>query len=157
MEPITSFKGEYEFLSNFYPAEVKLHDYPYVFPTVEHAYQAAKTTDWAERDLFRRATITDNGLEKVMTAAQAKKTGKQVTLRYDWEKVKLIVMGHLIWQKFEIPELKQKLLDTGYADLIEGNWWGDKFWGVCRGEGLNHLGKLLMKKRAQLQMESFYE
>lgn len=146
---IDKFAGDYAFLSNFYPVSVKLSDdYPYSFCSVEHAYQASKTFDWAERDYFRKIDLT---------AGQAKKLGRQVTMRNDWEKVKLIVMGHLIWQKFDQPDLRDKLLSTGYVDLIEGNWWGDKFWGVCDGEGLNHLGKLIMKKRAQLQMENFYD
>lgn len=146
---IDNFTGDYAFLSNFYPVSVKLMDsYPYSFCSVEHAYQAAKTYDWAERDHFRKIDLT---------AGQAKKLGRQVTMRNDWEKVKLIVMGHLIWQKFDQPDLRDKLLSTGYVDLIEENWWGDKFWGVCDGEGLNHLGKLIMKKRAQLQMENFYD
>jgi hypothetical protein len=38
-----SFHNEYRFLSNFYPAEVSFEGL--VFPTVEHAYVAAKTTD----------------------------------------------------------------------------------------------------------------
>lgn len=59
-------------------------------------------------------------------------------------------MEDLLIQKFKIPELVKALLDTGTAELIEGNWWGDKFWGVCRGQGKNHLGKLLMKIRVAL-------
>jgi predicted NAD-dependent protein-ADP-ribosyltransferase YbiA (DUF1768 family) len=59
-------------------------------------------------------------------------------------------METLLRQKFAHPELRAKLKETNDAELVEGNWWGDRFWGVCRGEGENHLGKLLMKIRAEL-------
>ena len=56
-------------------------------------------------------------------------------------------MRDALIQKFSDKKLQKKLIDTGDAELIEGNWWGDKFWGVCEGEGENHLGKLLMEVR----------
>jgi ribA/ribD-fused uncharacterized protein len=139
---IDKFEGEYRFLSNFWPSEVKLKDgkEKFSYDTVEHAYQAAKTLDTQER--------AHVALSK--TAAEAKKRGKKVTMRPDWDEVKVGVMRDLIDQKFEDAELGMKLLKTGDAKLIEGNWWGDTFWGVCKGVGENWLGRLLMEKREAL-------
>jgi len=145
-EVIDSFRDKYRFLSNFYTAEVVFDGARY--PSVEHAYQAAKTLNYDERDQIRVAT----------TAGIAKKLGRKVTMRKDWEEIKLAVMRDLVWQKFERhPENARKLLDTGDATLIEGNWWGDKFWGVCDGEGENHLGKILMNIREDLRHQEAFE
>ena len=123
---IDSFRGEHRFLSNFYPAPVEFEGITY--PTVEHAYQAAKT----ENPLWRVIIL---GCE---TAGEAKRCGRKVPLRKNWNRVRQAVMTNLIWQKFSKHEhLKQKLLATGVQPLIEGNAWGDTFWGVCRGEGAN--------------------
>ncbi|TXH11787.1 MAG: NADAR family protein [Spirochaetes bacterium] len=136
---IDSFEGEYSWLSNFHPVEVKLGGEKY--PSVEHAYQAAKTNDPEER----------REIKLLKKASLAKSKGKRVTMRKDWERVKLEVMENLLRQKFEDPTLRSQLLATGTEELVEGNWWGDVFWGVCRGEGKNHLGRLLMKVRTELQ------
>lgn len=157
MYMIDSFKGEYAFLSNFYPSPVKLEGDDYLYPTVEHAYQAAKTLDWAERDYFKSPTITFKGKIVPLTAGMAKKLGRTITMRSNWEQIKMRIMTELVFDKFDIPELRDKLIATSGQELIEGNWWGDKFWGVCNGEGQNHLGRILMVKRAQLIAEQFYE
>lgn len=136
---INSFRGSYEFLSNFYPATVEYEGLFY--PTVEHAFQAAKTVS-----VYQRAGILGRS-----TPALAKRMGRQVTLRPNWEDIKIRIMESLVRQKFRDKELKEKLLATGNEELIEGNWWGDTFWGVCRGEGHNHLGKILMKTREECQ------
>jgi ribA/ribD-fused uncharacterized protein len=116
-----------------------------VYPTNEHAYQAAKSLDPAERE-FVRTRVSPN---------MAKKAGRRnVTLRADWEQVKLKIMEDLVRQKFQDPELKKQILSTGTAELIEGNWWNDTFWGVCNGKGENHLGRILMKVREELKNES---
>lgn len=137
MKPIDSFSGEFDFLSNFSPSVV--HFEGMEFNSVEHAYQAAKTLDKDLRLKIRNAK----------SPAAAKKMGKSVELRADWESIKLDVMFGLLKEKFAIPEYRQLLLDTSTAELIEGNWWGDQFWGVCRGKGKNHLGKLLMRIREE--------
>lgn len=134
---IDSFKGEYEFLSNFYPATVSYEGDMY--PSVEHAFQAAKTLDPQMRLKIR-----------LSNAAGAKKLGRQLDLRSDWETIKLDVMRELLKAKFSDPELRAKLKATGRESLVEGNWWGDTFWGVCRGQGENHLGVLLMEIRDSL-------
>ena len=71
--------------------------------------------------------------------------GRRVELREDWDAVKLGVMYEVLQAKFaQNPELYNQLKDTGTEEIVEGNWWYDKYWGVCNGEGENHLGKLLM-------------
>jgi hypothetical protein len=137
---IESFNGDHRFLSNFWPARVVLDGVEY--PTVEHAYQAAKTVDPAER-----RTIAD-----LPTPGQAKRAGKQVTMRADWDEVKIDLMRDLVRQKFRHPELAGQLLATGEARLIEGNRWGDRFWGQSPvGNGENHLGRILMEVRRELR------
>lgn len=135
---ITEFRGAYRFLSNFYPASVRLDGVTY--STVEHAFQAAKTTE----PRLRRA------VRDVATPGIAKKLGRSLTLRKDWESVKLGVMLELLRQKFGPSPLRDLLLETGTTRLIEGNTWNDRFWGKVDGEGENHLGRLLMQVRDEL-------
>ena len=135
---VVSFTGTYKFLSNFYPCQVKLDGV--VYSSVEHAYQAAKTLDLGERKPFHAHPLP--------TAGQSKKMGRKLKMRPDWESVKLRVMEDLLKQKFKDSSLQFQLLETGDADLVEGNTWGDSFWGVdSRKGGQNHLGKLLMQIR----------
>lgn len=136
---ISEFRGKYKFLSNFWSAPVLFDGYEY--PTVEHAYQAAKTTDPASRHFIRSTS----------TPAAAKQGGKGVSLRKDWESVKTKIMAELVLQKFaRHPDLRKNLLETGDAVLEEGNTWGDTYWGVCNGQGKNMLGKILMRVRELL-------
>lgn len=135
---INYFNGQYGFLSNFYSAEVYLDGVKYA--TVEHAYQAAKSLDPEERKQVQLAT----------TPAIAKKLGKFVTKRDDWDEVKVSIMHSLVKQKFLHSELYDKLMATGDEELIEGNWWGDVFWGMYKGKGRNELGKILMQVRKDL-------
>lgn len=137
---IVAFTGANRFLSNFWPATVTLDGVAY--PSVESAYQAAKTLDLEARVPFQSAS-----------ASEAKKLGKSLPMRADWEAVKLAVMEGLLRQKFADPYLREQLLATGDQLLQEGNHWGDVFWGVCRGKGLNHLGQLLMLIRDEIRFE----
>jgi hypothetical protein len=133
---ILSFRDEYFFLSNFYPVEIKLDGI--VYPNAETAFQAQKTLDVEERRKF----------SMLKNPVQAKRLGRKVKLRDDWEEVKLDIMTEVVSQKFlQHPHLIEMLLQTGDEELIEGNKWGDRFWGVCKGKGKNHLGKILMKIR----------
>lgn len=138
---IDSFSGRYHFLSNFYPSPYQYVGY--TIPTVEHGYQADKAVD--EKDWIR--------IVQSPTPAQAKKLGRTIQIHANWEDIKVDVMLNHLKLKFADPQLKQMLLDTGDAVLIEGNWWGDKFWGVCRGEGKNMLGTVLMNLRTQYASE----
>lgn len=138
---IIAFAGAYRFLSNFYPVHIVLDDESYA--SVEHAYQAAKTRDPEARAKIRRAR----------SAGAAKHLGRRVPMRPDWEAVKIEVMKRLVRQKFRCDaELARALLATGDAELVEGNYWNDTFWGQCPvGNGFNHLGKILMEVRAELR------
>ena len=139
---IDEFQGEYRFLSNFYPCAV-MYD-GYLYRSVEHAYQAAKTFDEQQRLKIR----------KLSKPGEAKRAGRRITLRKDWEEVKLDIMLELLEKKFQEPSLKRRLIATGNATLIEGNNWNDTFWGVCRDKGDNHLGRLLMQVRDRIRRES---
>lgn len=143
---IDDFRGTYFFLSNFAPAPVIFEGQEY--PTVEHAYQAAKTLEPEGRDRVRAAA----------TPELAKKLGGKLTLRPDWPEIKVELMRSLLRQKFHRhPELQELLLKTGDAELVEGNTWHDNFWGACRcprcnGQpAQNWLGRLLMEVRRELQ------
>jgi ribA/ribD-fused uncharacterized protein len=136
---INIFRGQYRFLSNFEGPEIEFEGLRY--KTLEAAFQAAKTTDPAEK-LY---------IQSLPTPGQAKRAGRRVTLRPDWESVKLSVMETLLRQKFSQGPWGEWLLATEDEDLIEGNTWGDIFWGVCGGIGENHLGILLMKIRTELR------
>lgn len=141
MDPILSFQGEHRFLSNFFPARVPLDGVWY--PTVEHAYQAAKTTVLEERELVRLCR----------SPGQAKRMGRALTIREDWENRRVVIMRLLLWEKFQIPHLRAALLATRDARLEEGNLWGDTFWGVHNGRGRNVLGELLMEIRLAIVAE----
>lgn len=138
---IDRFDGPNRFLSNFWQATVVLDGESY--PTVEHAYQAAKTTHNIERQVVRLQ----------LTPGDAKRAGRRVTKRDDWEQVKLSVMLGLLRQKFANQRLAAMLAATGDAELVEGNTWGDRFWGQVDGVGENHLGRLLMQVREELNFE----
>ena len=136
---INSFQGEYRFLSNFHPCTIVYEEITY--PSVEHAYQAAKTNNLSHRHCI--AATSSPGL--------AKRLGRRVPIRPDWEQKKLQIMYQLCRQKFFKNEtLAQQLKTTGDQPLIKGNAWNDTFWGICNGRGQNHLGKILMIIRQQL-------
>jgi len=140
---IQSFTMEYSFLSNFYPCLIEFEGD--IYRTLEHAYQAAKTHDPDERRKIREERKT----------GKAKRMGKRVTIREEWEQIKVKVMRELLKKKFENPQLRKLLLDTYPHDLVEGNTWGDTFWGECNGQGKNMLGILLMQIRSELRGEGW--
>lgn len=132
------FKG-YRWLSNFHECDIKYEGV--VYPSSEAAYQAAKTLVQWERQRFTK-----------VKAYESKKLGRQVTLRDDWEKVKDQVMYDILMFKFTFhPTLNAALIATGDKHLEETNYWGDKYWGVCDGEGKNRLGETLMAIRAKIK------
>lgn len=135
---IYGFFGEHRFLSNFHPAKVELDGL--MFPTTEHAYQAAKVLDLEAREVF----------QTLATGREARQLGQRVQCRPDWEEVKYSVMYDLNCQKFATYPLSVKLMNTGTLYLEETNTWGDKYWGVCNGVGQNNLGKMLMAIRDDL-------
>ena len=101
-------------------------------------------------DINKRRAIAN-----ASTPGLAKKMGRSVSLRPDWEDIKDDVMLEGLYRKFTNDELAEWLLDTGDEELVEGNWWGDRYWGVCNGIGQNKLGKLLMKVREELAEEKY--
>ena len=140
---IDSFTEENRFLSNYYASPITYEGVEY--PTVEHAFQAAKTLD----------VETRKRIAAMNTPGEAKYMGRCVTLRKDWEQVKFSVMKELLELKFRSnTALALRLLATGDAYLIEGNTWNDTIWGVCNGKGQNNLGKLLMEVRSELDAEN---
>lgn len=137
-DKITSFRGEYSFLSNFYSAPVTYNGL--TFSNNEAAFQAQKCVSREESITFTR-----------MGPTEAKKAGRKVALRKDWEDVKISIMRDLILAKFtQNPELADMLIATGDAYLEEGNTWGDRVWGTVNGQGANNLGKILMEVRTEL-------
>ncbi len=138
-DAIDHFTGKYRFLSNFYPSEIRWEGRSY--RSVEHAYQASKSLDASVR-----RKIAD-----LPSPADAKREGRRSALRPDWETVKVDVMRALLRLKFEDVALREQLLSTGDAQLIESNTWGDREWGVCRGQGKNLLGKTLMEVRKEIR------
>lgn len=139
---ITFFRGENYFLSNFFPCTVTYEGITY--PTSEHAYQAMKTLKQSIRE----------EISKLGTPGEAKRVGRKIDIRSDWERVKIKIMEEIVWEKFSKHEdLKKLLLSTGDTLLFEGNDWHNDYWGVDRVtlKGKNHLGKILMKTRKRLQ------
>jgi len=133
---ISEFQNEYRFLSNFWPVPVTYNGV--TWPSAEHAYQAAKFTD-----PDKIAKILGN-----LDPNAAKRIGRSKGIRTDWDSVKVGIMREIVTAKFEQHHmLMDALKSTSPHELIEGNWWGDTFWGVCKGVGENWLGKILMEIR----------
>lgn len=142
MDKISSFRDEYYFLSNFYEAPVTYNGLTY--QNNEAAFQAQKTVDEKERILFTK-----------MNPSEAKHAGRRVTLRKDWENVKIDIMCDIVEAKFrQNPDLAKKLLTTGDMYLEEGNTWDDRTWGVVNGVGANNLGRIIMEIRALLKIRT---
>jgi ribA/ribD-fused uncharacterized protein len=143
LKPITEFQGEYRFLSNFWPCYLAYQDI--LYPTAEHAYQAAKVESLAIKTAIKNCA----------TPAEAKDYFEihKIKPAPGWTLAKkLLVMEELLMIKFggKDPFLTRALLATGDADLVEGNTWNDTFWGQSNGSGENHLGRLLMKVREEM-------
>ena len=136
---INNFKGKYYFLSNFYSAQVMYEGL--LYKNNEFAFQSAKV-----KDLERRKQFCE------LDPSVAKRKGRNVLLRQDWENVKDEIMYQCVKDKFTRNlDLKQKLLDTDDEELIESNTWNDTYWGICKGRGKNMLGKILMRVREELK------
>lgn len=132
---IDSFRGPFRFLSNFYVCDDGW--------CLEHVFQSLKADSEVERAWVMASP----------DATTAKHRGYKVRMRPDWEERKVDVMRRLLRLKFKRPELAEALLATGNVELIEGNNWGDVFWGRCEGAGKNWLGVLLMDLRHELQVK----
>lgn len=143
--PIYAFQNEYRFLSNFYPSPFIYQSITY--PTVENFYQSEKTLNMIEKHNIINAT----------SPTIAKRMGKIVELRQDWLDVRdKVMMSGLIAKFKQNPQLKKYLLETNNRYLIEGNNWGDDYWGYDwnKGIGDNRLGQMLMKIRYNFKIEN---
>lgn len=136
---INYFKGEYEFLSNAYSMPVLYNGVWYA--NAEAAFQAQKCASAELRHLFAD-----------LDAVTAKKLGREMKLRDDWDDVKDGIMKEIIKSKFEDEDLRDKLLDTGDDEIVMYTK-KDVYWGVVDGEGENRLGKILMDVRSELADE----
>lgn len=135
---------QYGCFSNFSAHWIKLDGKSW--PTTEHYFQAQKFVGTEHEDAIRLAHSPKN-------AANMGREHKR-PLRADWEEVKDDVMRRAVRAKFEQhEEIRQILLETGDAEIIE-NAPGDYYWGIgSRGDGKNMLGILLMEVREQLREE----
>lgn len=146
IEPIRFFKHGYEEFSNFY--EVKIQYESRTYDSVEIAFVAAKTKNQRIRYELSKLKAYESGKAKIL--------GRQIKLRENWDLMRFPIMTKLVDQKFDYPKFSEKLLLTGGAEIIEGNYWHDNFWGDCYCKkckdipGQNKLGKILMKKRSTL-------
>jgi ribA/ribD-fused uncharacterized protein len=137
---IRGFFEDYRWLSNFH--ECVIHYRGLIFGSTEAAYQAQKTLDEVQKEEFQ-----------YMTPKESKKIGAHgVVLRADWDDIKVQMMYEINLEKYTRHEyLKEKLIATGTRHLEETNWWGDQYWGVCKGAGQNQLGKVLMQIREEIK------
>ena len=136
---IRQFRGDFFFLSNFYNCPVTYKQLTYT--NNEAAFQAQKCVNDAERIQFMK-----------LSPSEDKRLGRRVSLRKDWEDVKVSIMEEVVRAKFtQNAELADKLLATGDAHLEEGNTWGDRVWGTVNGVGANQLGIILMKIRDEIE------
>lgn len=148
MEKITEFKDEYRFLSNFYACKIEYKGL--VYPHAEGAFQAQKcATDEAKI----KYTQMNNPVI-------AKRKGKvEPGFPADWDEKALGIMKEILRAKFSDPALREKLLATKDAELIEGNRWHDNRWGHCTCDRcrekpyLNLLGRILMEIRDEIKTE----
>lgn len=157
MNIIVSFRGDYSFLSNFHSCIIKYGGCTY--NSVETAFQAQKDPDSV--DLFRNMSVpeaTEVHRLPIIDPGAAKRIGRKVPMRKDWNTVKDRIMLELLIVKFtQNSDLQKRLLDTGDAILIEGNNWHDNYWGFCKcpncvlKDHYNKLGTLLMDLRSALR------
>lgn len=156
---VAAFSGEMAWASNMFEAQITFDDtkhslreiFPQFkfdgrqYPSSEHLYQSLKATNEEDKELIRTAK----------TPGEAKKLARKIFSRMDWNSVRVEAMRLAIYLKFyQHPDLLLKLVETGRKPIVEINWWGDKFWGVCdkTKDGENWLGRLLMELRAHSKL-----
>jgi len=137
MTTITNFRDQYYFLSNMYPLPEPITIWGYTFTCTESAYQGFKVMQPSHFQSL-------NGYE-------AKHANLRFVMRDDWQTLKNQVMYSLLIEKFKQPALREQLLATLDAEIIEGNKWADTYWGMSGGIGANTLGRMLMQLRNELR------
>ena len=140
---ISAFRGDYRWLSNFERCDILYKGI--LYKSAEAAFQAQKTTNIKARYIFTK-----------LDARESKTLGRVIQLRSDWEEVKDEIMYDICEIKFNLPQFKAKLVDTGEMEIVEGNYWGDTYWGVCDGVGKNELGKIIMDIREDIKKDLKY-
>ncbi len=155
---INKFEGRFHFLSNFYPCKIEHKGIKY--PSVEHYYVAMKITEMQLLDgVYYTAADFRELISKIPNPGDAKKIGQRIKVRKDWDEKKLEFMNWACREKFKDEKLAEMLLTTGDEVLIEGNWWHDRFWGVCtcpkcNNTGENNLGNILMNIREEIKIQN---
>lgn len=148
---IYGFFREHRFLSNYHVCSIIYEGIEYT--SSEAAYQAAH--------IYYPDSLLRTNIERARFALMSPVEAKREThkkwfkdqIRPDWESIKIEVMHQILMYKFTVhPDLRELLLQTGDKLLEETNYWNDTFWGVCKGVGENHLGKVLMKIRNKLKI-----
>ena len=148
MKTIDSFRGEYNFLSNYCSCSFEYKGL--VYPNSEAAFQAQKC---ATEEAKIKYTTTKN---PVVIKSMGK---KEPNLPENWDEIAYGIMYDVLKAKFSVPEMREKLLSTGDAELVEGNHWHDNRWGRCtcekckNKEAKNWLGKILMEIRDEIKEE----
>ena len=138
---INSFTNEYYFLSNYSDSKFVYNGIPY--KNAESAFQSQKCANKEDRKQF-----------STLTSTEAKKLGRKISLRKDWEQIKVEQMRQIVSVKFrQNSDLSEKLINTGNEYLEEGNTWGDRIWWTVDGKGANLLGQILMELRNELILE----
>jgi len=138
---ILEFQNEYRYLSNFWPCNVDM--FGAIWSSLENIYQAGKCLNKSDRRMFIDAH-----------PGEAKKLGRKVKIRLDFDDVKDDLMYKIVKAKFtQNKSLGEKLISTGNRKLYEGNYWGDQYWGINLKtmDGANKLGKILMRVRKELK------
>ena len=157
---VKEFRGEYFFLSNYYETPMEWRNLD--FRSAEQAFAYAKTF-FAKSDYYGEEYRTE--ILNAKTPGDAKKIGRNALINVEaWDRYKVMYMREIVHAKFATGHgLVGPLINTGAMMLVEGNNWGDKFWGRCLDSasgkmvGLNTLGVLLMEERGYWLYSDFKE
>jgi ribA/ribD-fused uncharacterized protein len=158
---IDSFTDTYRFLHSYAYLATPIRLWEQNWLTAEHTFHAGKTANPSDFRFIRDAP----------TPGEAYRRGRKIALRPDWGQVRRQIMLQVVTAKFSNPDLRGQLVATGSAPLINGNSWGDDYWGAVPttsnpvGElwqaidgtylaGYNWLGRILMMTRELMTPET---
>ncbi len=132
--------GRYKCFSNWYSCSFTYQGY--TWSNSEQALMYFKSFDKEYQKKIKKAN----------NPAVAKKLGRQVKLRPDWDQVKLSLMIEILYAKFsQNADLKEILLNTNGVKIHEDcndPWWGG---GPNYPGGRDYLGRALMSVRKILE------